>query len=85
MNLEALAQNVYDQEQNVENQQDKLSRATDALCDAVTALSEALCDANATRPEEVAIVLKDCVVICQWDGNSEYETSFVPKVPKANP
>lgn len=84
MNLEALAQNVYDQEQNVENQRDKLSRATNALCDAITALSEALCDANASRPEEVAIVLKDYVVICQWDGDSEYETTFVPKVPNEN-
>ena len=86
MNLEALAQNVYDQKQNVKNQRDKLSRATNALYDAVTALSEALCDANASRLEEVAIVLKDYdyVAICEWDGRSEYTMSFVPKVSNAN-
>lgn len=84
MDFEALAQNVYDQKQNVEDQRDKLSRAIAALDDALTSLSEALCDANASRPEEVAIVLKDYVVICSWDGDSEYETSFVPKVPNEN-
>ena len=86
MNLEALAQDVFDKKQNVENQRDKLSRGTNALYDAVTALSEALCDANASRLEEVAIVLKDYdyVAICGWDGRSEYTMNFVPKVSNAN-
>ena len=88
MNLEALAQDIYDKKQDVLRQQIVLSVARLALSDAKTtlssALASALCGAEAAIDEQVAINLPHKVAICEWDGDSEYTVSFIWKVPSEN-
>ena len=80
MNLETLAQDIFDKKEDVTNKQLALSKVKIALSEAKTALSNALCT-NESTDEQVAINLKDHVVICEWDGDSEYTMTFVPKIP----
>ena len=84
MNLEALAQNVYDENQAVKDKEKALFLAKAALLNAKANLNEALRDTNELEYKQVAINLKDHVVICEWDGDSEYTMSILWKVSNAN-
>ena len=84
MDLEALAQDLTDKRQNMLLQKVALSEAALALFDAENTLSDALISANGANHDEVAIALKDHVVICKWDGECEYTMTFIRKVPNAN-
>ena len=85
MNLETLAQDLSNKKQDALNKRIALSEAEFALSNAENTLSDALCDANGSNHDAVAIVLKYHVVICTWDAAAmEYTMSFVSKAPNAN-
>ena len=85
MNLETLAQDLTDKRQTVLLQEIALSEASMALFDAENALSDALCSANGSNLDAVAIALKNHVVMCEWAvGDWGYTMSFVSKAPNAN-
>lgn len=84
MNLETLAQNVYDENQAVKDKEKALFLAKAALLNAKASLNEALRDTNELMYKQIAINLKDHVVICEWDDDSEYTMSIISKVPNAN-
>jgi len=84
MNLETLAQDVFDENQAVKDKEKALFLAKAALLNAKANLNEALGDTNELMYKQVAINLKDHVLICEWDGDSEYTMNFVWKAPNAN-
>lgn len=84
MTLETLAQDIFDKEQAVLEQRIMLSRAKLALSDAKAALTDALCDSGEPIYKQVAINLLDHVVVCEWNGDSEYDATFIWKAPHAN-
>ena len=85
MTLESLAQDISDKMQSVLNKRVALSEAKLALSDAKAALTDALCDSGEPIYKQVAINLLYHVVICEWDDDSEYVSTFIPKAPHENP
>ena len=85
MTLESLAQDISDKTQSVLNKRAALSEAKLALLGAKAALTDALCDSGEPIYKQVAINLLYYVVICEWDDDSEYVATFIPKAPHENP
>ena len=85
MTLESLAQDVSDKTQSILDKRAELSRAKLALSEAKAALTDALCDSGEPVYKQVAINLLYHVVICEWNGDSEYDVTFISKASHENP
>ena len=85
MNLETLAQDVSDKRQDMLYKHIALSEAEMLLFNAQITLSDALRNANGSDRDQVAIALKNHIVVCKWDPVAvEYTMKFIPKATNAN-
>ena len=84
MDYETLAQDIFNKESEVTKKEQELFLAKAELLKARAALMDKLCDANGPEYNALAISLRHHVLICEWDGEAEFELKFVQKAPNAN-